>query len=100
VREIGQQFNMSEDLKGTRPHEETKFDLPVDSEHKALKIKIHSFAKPHMRAFHVIWFAFFTVFVSTFAPAAMGPVVREDIGMNAVDLANAGAPHAISDHRC
>jgi MFS transporter, NNP family, nitrate/nitrite transporter len=70
--------------------EETKFDLPVDSEHKALKIKLHSFAHPHMRAFHVIWFAFFNVFVSTFAPAAMQPVIREDIGINAKELANAG----------
>lgn len=68
-----------------------QFPLPVDSEHKALQIKILSFARPHMRAFHLCWFGFFTSFVSTFAPAAMIPVVRESMDVNADDLANAGA---------
>lgn len=66
------------------------FALPVDSEHKALRMKILSFAVPHMRAFHLCWFGFFTSFVSTFAPAAMIPVLRESIGVDANQLANAG----------
>lgn len=69
---------------------EPQFALPVDSEHKALKINLLSFALPHMRAFHLCWFGFFTSFVSTFAPAAMIPVVREDLGLSKADLGNAG----------
>lgn len=67
------------------------FALPVDSEHKALKINLFSVAQPHMRAFHLCWFGFFTSFVSVFAPAAMIPVVREDLGLTKVELGNAGA---------
>lgn len=68
-----------------------QFALPVDSEHKALKVNLFSFALPHMRAFHLCWFGFFTSFVSTFAPAAMIPVIREDLGLSKADLGNAGA---------
>ena len=70
----------------------TSFPLPVDSEHKALKINLFSVALPHMRAFHLCWFGFFTSFVSVFAPAAMIPVVRESLGLSAPELGNAGAP--------
>jgi MFS transporter, NNP family, nitrate/nitrite transporter len=67
------------------------FDCLVDSEHKSTQFKVFSFAAPHMRAFHLNWFGFFTAFVSVFAPAAMIPVIRECIGISAIDLGNAGA---------
>lgn len=62
----------------------------TDTEKKATKIKIHSFAMPHMRAFHLSWLAFFSTFVSTFGPAALLTIVREDLNMTRTDIGNAG----------
>lgn len=73
-------------LQGDAP----MFDLPVDSEHKATRIKIWSFCRPHMSAFHLSWVAFFLAFVSTFGPAALMTVVRDNLNMNKFTLGDAG----------
>jgi MFS transporter, NNP family, nitrate/nitrite transporter len=67
------------------------FDLPVDSEHKALKIKLLSVAAPHMRQFHLCWVGFFAAFVSTFAPAALMTVIREALSLDVNSIGNSGA---------
>eukprot|EP00217_Crustomastix_stigmatica_P015184 CAMPEP_0183792002 /NCGR_PEP_ID=MMETSP0803_2-20130417/2247_1 /TAXON_ID=195967 /ORGANISM="Crustomastix stigmata, Strain CCMP3273" /LENGTH=540 /DNA_ID=CAMNT_0026036343 /DNA_START=32 /DNA_END=1654 /DNA_ORIENTATION=- len=71
--------------------EEPVFDCKVDSEHKSTEIKLLSIAQPHMRAFHFAWIMFFTAFFSTFAPAALAAVIREDLDLTKSDLGEAGS---------
>lgn len=66
------------------------YKLPVDAESKACCLHLLSCDRPHMRAFHVSWLAFFLTFLATFAPAALLPVLRDDLDLTSTDISNAG----------
>jgi NNP family nitrate/nitrite transporter-like MFS transporter len=55
---------------------------------KAERIQLFSLASPQMRAFHMTWFAFFTVFFAWFAIAPLMPLVRADLGLTQAQIAN------------
>ena len=65
-----------------------KYDLPVDPAQgdRATKLKIWSFKRPHMRAFHCAWFGFFCAFFIWFAIAPLLPVVKDTLGITKQDI--------------
>jgi NNP family nitrate/nitrite transporter-like MFS transporter len=52
------------------------FKLPVDVENKAVELRLLSWSAPHMMAFHLSWICLFLTFTTTFAPAALLPVLQ------------------------
>lgn len=55
---------------------------------KATRIDLFNFSTPQMRAFHMSWLAFFTVFFAWFGIAPLMPVVREDLGLTKEQIGN------------
>jgi hypothetical protein len=55
------------------------YDVKVDpdQEDKATEIKLFSFRRPHMRAFHVCWWSFFMAFFVWFAVAPLYPKLEK-----------------------
>ena len=61
------------------------YDVPVETKQKdkATRLKLSSFKRPHMRAFHFAWFGFFTAVGSWFAFAPLMNEVQANIGFSA-----------------
>ncbi len=55
---------------------------------KATRINLFSFSKPHMRTFHLTWFAFFLAFFGWFGIAPMMALVRDDLGLTRTQIGN------------
>lgn len=66
------------------------FTLPVDSEHKAAVFRPWTFKGVHMTAFHASWVSFFVSFLSSFAPAALIPVIRDNLNLTSTDIGTSG----------
>ncbi|GFR51549.1 hypothetical protein Agub_g13968 [Astrephomene gubernaculifera] len=66
------------------------FPYELDSEGKSKSVRPWTFTQPHMMAFHLSWFSFFVSFLATFAPAALLPIIRDDLSLTKSELGNAG----------
>lgn len=62
------------------PIHKREFDLPVDENGKAKKLKLWSIKRPHMRAFHFAWLSFFLAFFGWFALAPLQTYISEGDG--------------------
>eukprot|EP00529_Nitzschia_sp_RCC80_P022052 CAMPEP_0113469460 /NCGR_PEP_ID=MMETSP0014_2-20120614/15912_1 /TAXON_ID=2857 /ORGANISM="Nitzschia sp." /LENGTH=489 /DNA_ID=CAMNT_0000361941 /DNA_START=107 /DNA_END=1576 /DNA_ORIENTATION=+ /assembly_acc=CAM_ASM_000159 len=56
-------------------------EVDPDQNDKAKEIKLCSLARPHMRAFHCAWWAFFMAFFVWFAIAPLLGEIRDDLGL-------------------
>lgn len=65
----------------------TEVLLPPPS-NKATRIRLFSLSKPHMRTFHLTWFAFFLAFFGWFGIAPMMALVRDDLGLTKTEIGN------------
>mgnify|MGYP002779454380 CR=1 FL=1 len=60
----------------------------MDVRGKATQIDLFSVSTPQMRAFHMAWLAFFSVFFAWFGIAPLMPVIREDLGLTQAQIGN------------
>lgn len=74
------------------PQEEWKkfqtYYVPTDPDQddKATTIKLCSFGRPHMRAFHMSWIAFFTAFFIWFAISPLLSEIRTTLGLSKQEI--------------
>jgi len=61
-------------------------NVDPDQDDKATEIKLLSFKRPHMRAFHCSWMGFFTAFFIWFAIAPLLPEIKDTLGISKKDI--------------
>lgn len=61
-------------------------NVDPDQDDKATEIKLLSFKRPHMRAFHCSWMGFFTAFFIWFAIAPLLPEIQITLGISKKDI--------------
>jgi len=69
-----------------KKYSEYHISTDPDQDDKASEIKLCSFARPHMRAFHCSWWGFFVAFFIWFAIAPLLSEIRDDLGLTKQDV--------------
>ncbi|GAX22636.1 hypothetical protein FisN_17Lh128 [Fistulifera solaris] len=69
-----------------KKYSEYKINVDPDQDDKATEIKLFSFARPHMRAFHFAWFAFFMAFFVWFSAAPLLSEIRDDLKLTKKEI--------------
>jgi MFS transporter, NNP family, nitrate/nitrite transporter len=66
---------------GWKKYSHYELDVDPNQDDKAQEIRLCSFSRPHMRAFHCSWWSFFMGFIIWFAIAPLLPEIRNDLGL-------------------
>jgi hypothetical protein len=72
--------------EGWRNYSGYSIDTDPEQDDKATEIKLCSFARPHMRAFHCSWWSFFIAFFIWFAIAPLLSEIRDTLGITKEDV--------------
>ena len=80
--------------------EERTFNLPVNSNNKATRLKICSFARPHMRAFHYSWWSFIIAYFIWFSIAPLLPEVKDTLELDKKDIWTTNIVSVVGDIFC
>ncbi|CAB9501902.1 affinity nitrate transporter 2 [Seminavis robusta] len=67
--------------EGWKKYSEYHLEVDPDQDDKATEIKLCSFARPHMRAFHLSWLGFFIAFFIWFAIAPLLSEIKDTLGL-------------------
>jgi NNP family nitrate/nitrite transporter-like MFS transporter len=72
--------------QGWRKYAEYSIDTDPEQDDKATEIKLCSFARPHMRAFHCSWWGFFIAFFIWFAIAPLLSEIKITLDLSKQEL--------------
>jgi NNP family nitrate/nitrite transporter-like MFS transporter len=72
--------------EGWRKYSEYSINTDPDQDDKATEIKLCSFARPHMRAFHCSWWGFFIAFFIWFAIAPLLSEIKDTLDISKKDV--------------
>jgi NNP family nitrate/nitrite transporter-like MFS transporter len=72
--------------EGWRKYSEYSIKTDPEQDDKATEIKLCSFARPHMRAFHCSWWGFFIAFFIWFAIAPLLSEIKDTLQITKKDL--------------
>jgi len=75
---------MASSGEAAEPKKYNEYVLKVDPDQddKATEIKLLNFSRPHMRAFHCAWWAFFIAFFIWFSIAPLLPEIRDELKLD------------------
>ncbi|CAB9523857.1 affinity nitrate transporter 2 [Seminavis robusta] len=69
-----------------KKYSEYQVEVDPDQDDKAKEIKLCSFARPHMRAFHLSWGGFFIAFFIWFAIAPLLSEIKKTLGLTKQEI--------------
>jgi NNP family nitrate/nitrite transporter-like MFS transporter len=89
---------MQDPYAGTPGSKYPRYELPVEHEEgdRAMEIKLWSFKRPHMRAFHCAWFSFFCAFSVWFAPAPLLTEIADTLNLSKKEIWNSSIANDIA----